>query len=271
MLRLSANGPGLGDAVVLTAVLRELRRQRPDEQVHVSAGWGAAFANLPNVVRVDGWGVTERTFPMLDRMAEMTEHQVVVMARHLGLEPPDPTRIAPEVLAHLAVQLPDELRALGRYVTISTTPGPWTRTKDWVPERWQELVDAVRTSLGVGVVQVGGVADAHLKRCDAKVMGEPLPLVARVLAHARVHVAPVTGTMHLATAVGTRVVALFMGREDPRLTGYARNTNLTTHPSTACAPCWRVDPCPYRRDSVNPCAALLTVGRVLSAVEELMS
>lgn len=272
MISLVANGPGLGDAVVLTCVARELAIQR-GESCSVSAAFGEVFDRLPNVASVTPW--TGRvSFPELHDMAgrwrrRARQHQVAVMCESLGLDVPPWANICPVVAAHESTGHISGYPADGTYVTVSTTPGAWTRNKDWVDGRWQSLVSGLRDLFGVRVVQVGGSTDVRLGACDAWAMGEPIVHVARILAGARVHVAPVTGTMHLATAVGTPVVALFLGRESPLVTGYARNVNLTA--SVDCSPCWLVEPCPYAPEAEpTPCASEVSVDRVLHAVKELL-
>jgi len=268
MISLVANGPGLGDAVVLTCVVRELARQR-GESCTVSAAFGAIFNGLPNVASVMPWS-GRGSFPELHDMAGRwsrgaRSHQVAVMSQSLGLVAPEWKEIAPYVVAHEREPRVSGYPADGTYLTVSTTPGPWTTTKNWVPENWQKLVDDIRRFFQIRVVQVGGPSDARLSGVDAWALGEPIVRVARILAGARVHVAPVTGTMHLATAVGTPVVALFLGREDPRVTGYARNVNLTSF--VDCSPCWLVEPCPYsERADVPLCASRVSVPQVLDAI-----
>lgn len=265
MTRLVANGPGLGDAVVLTAVVRALAERDAAEPVVVSSEWPGVFAGHPNVVATERWDASARSFPELDTHRR-GEHQIALMLRKLGLPIPRSEDLVPTVLA--SGPLPDLPPG---FVTISTTPGAWTRNKDWLHDDWEATAIVLG---GIGpVVQIGGPGDRRLSNASHFVLGEPVEVVATTLRASRLHVAPVTGTMHLATAVGTKVVAIFGGRENPAITGYARNVNVTRTPS--CAPCWLVEPCPYAREiasgeSVRPCSVEFVdaVKGIALAIEE---
>jgi lipopolysaccharide heptosyltransferase II len=92
-------------------------------------------------------------------------------------------------------------------------PGAAHATKRWPGERWLRLAEHLRTR-GYGLAVVGGAEDrtaaAPLAPLAASAAGEfGLQETGALLARARVLVSGDTGVMHMATGVGTPVVALF--------------------------------------------------------------
>jgi lipopolysaccharide heptosyltransferase II len=95
---------------------------------------------------------------------------------------------------------------------VAVAPGAAHATKRWAPPRWQAVVAGLRAA-GYGVVCVGGPTDrdvAHALAGAANAAGElSLQETGAVLARARALISGDTGVMHMATGVGTPVVALF--------------------------------------------------------------
>ncbi len=100
-------------------------------------------------------------------------------------------------------------------------PGAAHATKRWPIAHWRELAERLR-QLGYGLVTLGGAADREL----ASALGSGGGLVnaageftlqetGACLARATVLVSGDTGVMHMATGVGTRVVALFGPTVEP--------------------------------------------------------
>jgi heptosyltransferase II len=100
---------------------------------------------------------------------------------------------------------------------IAVAPGAAHRTKRWPIEHWSRLLHSV-VCAGMDVVIVGGPDDAELAEQLARDNRERIWRAAgrfglqgtgAVLEHARVLISGDTGVMHMATGVGTPVVALF--------------------------------------------------------------
>ena len=109
--------------------------------------------------------------------------------------------------------------------------------KAQLPPDIQGLIDLTgKTSLRV----LGGV----LERCRLLITGD-------------------TGTMHLATAVGTRVLALFYGTAFPWETGPYGNGHLILYADEPCAPCGRPEDCPLSQR----CRNAITPEHVLTAFD----
>jgi len=96
--------------------------------------------------------------------------------------------------------------------------------RGWPLAHWQVLVETLTESAGLAVL-VNGTRDeqrgfAPLLQIPGvhSLFGSSLPVLCTALQHAAALVTVDTGTMHLATALGTPVAALF-GPTDPTLTG----------------------------------------------------
>jgi lipopolysaccharide heptosyltransferase II len=140
-------------------------------------------------------------------------------ARHLDVvpdaEPPD-FFLAPEAEREVAqwfgggTLLPDR-------PTVAIAPGAAHATKRWPVEHWRQLVQQVATR-GLQVVIVGSADDAAVAAAIAQGSGSGLANVAgrfglqgtgALLRRSAAVVSGDTGVMHMATAVGTPVIALF--------------------------------------------------------------
>jgi heptosyltransferase II len=111
----------------------------------------------------------------------------------------------------------------GNHSVIALAPGAAHATKRWPPEHWRELMQRIGEQ-GFAVVIVGGSDDAALGATltsaapgravnAAGLFG--LQGTAALLQRATALVSGDTGVMHMATAVGTPVVALFGPTVEP--------------------------------------------------------
>lgn len=104
--------------------------------------------------------------------------------------------------------------------------------KDWPAERWAKLCDILAADFGLQPVLVGGrsrrelqaeaviMAEARTKPYSA--LGSGLRRLVSVLDGAAVVIAPDTGPLHMAVALGTPVVGLY-GYTNPKRTGPYRS------------------------------------------------
>ncbi|MEM1059671.1 MAG: lipopolysaccharide heptosyltransferase II [Verrucomicrobiota bacterium] len=145
--------------------------------------------------------------------------------------------------------------------------------KRWPAERFSEVANHMRDRHGARVVVAGAKGDADVAaQVAAEVEGAvnltgrtSLEEFMRLLAMARVVVGNDSGSMHLASALGTPVVGIF-GSTEPRLTGPIgppeRARVLRHHVS--CSPCFLRE-CPLD----FACMDSIASNQVLAAVEEL--
>jgi ADP-heptose:LPS heptosyltransferase len=165
----------------------------------------------------------------------------------LGLTLPDP---------HLELFLGDDERQYAEQLfreegltgnrVVALNPGASHRVNCWGGERFARLADLLADLPGVRVIIIGGREDLTLAaEISAAAKSAPLVLTGKttllqlgaVLERCRVVVSGDTGPMHLATAVGTKVVALF-GAADPERTGPVGSGHRVIRGSgVACVPC----------------------------------
>jgi ADP-heptose:LPS heptosyltransferase len=115
------------------------------------------------------------------------------------------------------------------------------RNKQWFPERFQEVVDALHSDYAF--VQVGSSADPPLSRTRDLRGQTSLRQAAAILFHARLFIGNVGFLMHAARAVDCPSVIVYGGRESPWQSGYSANRNL--YSPVPCAPCWLWNRCEF--------------------------
>ncbi len=158
---------------------------------------------------------------------------------------------------------------------VAIAPGARWATKRWAPERFAAVADALAAE-GAAIVLAGGPDDREAFSAVRSAMRapvaadlSPLPIEAAAAALARVQllVACDSGPVHLATAVGTPVLALFgptsIVRWAPAAPGRALSLRLP------CSPCSNHggDFCPQGH---HRCLADLSAGAVLAAAREMI-
>jgi heptosyltransferase I len=108
--------------------------------------------------------------------------------------------------------------------------------KDWLPERWAEVSDALWHDFGLDPVIVGGRSDRELhaervileraKHKPRSALGSGLRKLVAILDGSALTLAPDTGPLHMAVALERPVISL-MGYTNPRRTGpYRRFQDL---------------------------------------------
>jgi ADP-heptose:LPS heptosyltransferase len=146
----------------------------------------------------------------------------------------------------------------------------------WPTRHWLELIDRITATTGLSVVVNGTeperpLLEPLLQRSGARsLVGARLERLVEALRSAACAVSVDTGTMHLAAALGTPVVALF-GPTIPALTGpYSRTVPCTVLTSGIdCQPCDRTPL--QKRCPLNRCMTELGPERVFTAVQALLT
>ena len=146
-------------------------------------------------------------------------------------------------------------------------------SRQWLPAATAGLCERLRAR-GMGVVLVGGPGDAAFAEAVQHAGAGPLVnLVGRtalrdviaVMERAAVAIGPDTGPMHIATAVGAPVVALF-GATSPRRSGPWGWDDTVIRGDAPCAPCYRPR-CPIGQ----LCMESITPAMVMERVELAMA
>ena len=129
---------------------------------------------------------------------------------------------------------------------VALNPGATHGVNRWPVERFAELADLVQSELHSRALLIGGPDDVQLagqiidlsRTKPLSIAGTTtLPQLGAVLQSCAMLVSGDTGPMHLATAVGTPVVALF-GAADPGRTGPVGTGHVVVQaPGVPCVPC----------------------------------
>jgi heptosyltransferase-2 len=153
---------------------------------------------------------------------------------------------------------------------VAIVPGAAHATKRWPPDHWRALARRLRAA-GFRSVALGSEHERGIvSSADVTdLCGLGLGVTAALLQRAVVAVAGDTGLMHVATAVGTPVVALY-GPTSPAF-GYTpyRGPSRILERSLPCRPCsvYGSSHCPMRH---HRCMIDLTPDAVAAAVEALV-
>ena len=262
VLHLGANGPGIGDAVILTAIARQAKLQRPELRVFVSCNARDLIRGNQFIDEVLPHGVLDPSWPGLHDMKSLgSRHIVQYMCETVGLEPP------PRDDCRCWIDLTDDdfsttLDLPERYLSLHVKPGDWNLLRMWTPGRWAQVVEG----LGVPVVQVGGAGDPLVAGVIDR-RGEPIRRSAAIISDALAHMGIVSSMMLVASGVGTPSFTVYGGREDPTYLKNPLDTPFSGFPEHGCAPCYRFQ-CDYQQAASSPpCMEMITATTVINEVK----
>jgi len=248
----------LGDTIEVSALVRNLKRVRPGLRIAVATRRPEIFAHNPHVDEARGWhlfrtGMTVRAgYKGKDLFG--AEHAVSIQWRRLweeldqygmpspaGEQAPPLDGVHPEIFLSAEEKdaghrLLEPLKKNGKPVVLLSSTGKLkpVHNREWGVANYQAVVQALAPF--VNLAQAGGDAVLALN-------GQPLPQfgglpvrqAAGMFAACDAFLVQEGGLMHLATAVGAPIAAIFGGTVLPEQTGYARNLNFWSKP--ACSPC----------------------------------
>jgi lipopolysaccharide heptosyltransferase II len=268
-------------ATALREFLRAVRGNRPDVtldlQRHFKSGLTSWSSGAPRRVSFHWRNSREgnRLFnnesiaPVRDFTPKLTHF--LRFADHLGVAPAAGSFglcATPEERARVAPLVADAgERFAALYVGSS-----WA-SRQWMPRATAELCRSLRRR-GLGAVLLGGPADAPMALAVlAAGAGDAVNCVGRtslrdviaIMERAVVAIGPDSGPMHIATAVGTPVVALF-GATSPARSGPWGWHHLVVRGDVPCAPCY-LSRCPIGRlcmERITPAMVMERVERVLA-------
>lgn len=264
---------GIGDELLLTVVVHELRR-RGFANNWVISEFPDVWRHNPDPARVLHWG--HRHLPWAEHFGWqfIRPHYTRYIGRDRDLLPRkhiltlmcEAVGIAGPIARKPHVTLTDEERAAGarrpNQIAIQSA-GLVARfamkTKQWFPERFQAVVDALKGDFQF--VQIGAPKDPLLDGVLDLRGKTTLRETAAVLSQSLAFVGQVGMPMHLARAVDCRSVIIYGGREHPGQTGYSCNENL--YAPVPCSPCWKINRCGHGM----ACMREITASDVVRAVE----
>lgn len=147
--------------------------------------------------------------------------------------------------------------------------------RGWPQAHWQRLIELLSGSAGLSIL-INGTSDEQPYFSDLlqnprvfSLFGSSIPTLATALSGARALITVDTGTMHLAIALGTPVLALF-GPTNPVLTGpYSKKVPHSVLVSGVdCQPCFRTPS--QKQCSFNRCMSELEPEQVFENCQTLL-
>lgn len=192
------------------------------------------------------------------------------IVRYLGAKQPETEFLLPwaKENEHRVARLLEEggIEPTERFVALN--PVALWPTKQWPVVKFAHLCELIVRELGVKVV-LTGLTDMTMQRLAALVKVPVVNLSGRtslkdlacLYRRAALLVTPDSGPMHLAAAVGTKVIALF-GPTDPARTGPFGPGHRVLYRNIACRPC-------FKKKCADPlCLSELSVEEVFREVKD---
>ncbi|NOY54249.1 MAG: lipopolysaccharide heptosyltransferase I [Deltaproteobacteria bacterium] len=265
-------------------LVRSLRRERYDVALDLQGLFRSALiAFLSGAAERTGFANAREGAPFFyHRRVAVPEEAIHAVDRYglvlkaIGIDGPlagPGLRISPEVEALVGELLAAEGAKSGVPLVVLNPNARW-ETKKWLSERFAELADRLVQSLGAVVVLVGSPGDASgVAGIVSQVKGRVVNLAGRtsllqlaaLLKRADLMVTCDSGPMHLAAAMGTKVVALF-GPTDPVRTGPYGEDHRVIRSGIPCSSCLKRD-CP---EGTTACMAEIQVDDVFRAAVSML-
>jgi ADP-heptose:LPS heptosyltransferase len=267
---------GLGDVLMCTPVLRELKRRNPQRYLRFYTDYWPLVKGLPYIDEALPYDRRPaNTLYMAYEHAVPTEvHLSRIIGDKLGLKVID-TRPNCTVRRDLVEGYRQSWAHLpSPRIVLLRRSGGYTPNKDWPDPNWVALITAlVRKATVIEIGQPDAVAGAIISPNHVDIRGKTsLEQLAAAVAACDLYVGPVSGPMHIAVAVGTPSVTICGGFESPRglehLPGLKSTTNVILSSDLPCAPCWLLGPCPIGLkclNSISPAQVAKAIDGVLGA------
>lgn len=268
---------GLGDNLLCTCVTHEIAR-RGLPKAWILSDTPALFENNPDIAGLlpnERWlrSYIKRSSSRLvrpsyasrikgeDRENPPSEHLLALMCRLCGLS--GPVELRPYLYLSESVKMKGALVKHQIAIHSSGMGASWPiPTKEWFPERFQQVVDAMKDEFNF--VQLGVETDPLLQGALDMRGKTSFQETAAILSQSEMFIGQVGFLMHVARAVDCRSVIVYGGREHPSQSGYICNENVYT--DLECAPCWRRNNCPFE----HQCMRQIEAQDVVLAAERLL-
>jgi heptosyltransferase I len=200
-------------------------------QVYFKAGIVTAFTHAPVKLGFDrarardfNWLFTNRKIPK--RAVQHVQDQYFEFLDSLGVSPhPIEWDFGPNAAERVWQRefIASTDRPIASIVVATSKP-----EKDWIPERWAEVSDALHEKFGMQVVLVGGRSERELnaerivmeraRHKPRSELGSGLRKLVSILDASSLVLSPDTGPLHMSVGLDRPVISL-MGYTNPKRTG----------------------------------------------------
>lgn len=246
-----ARSGGLGDVLMCTPIVREIKRRNPDCHVRFFTDYVSLVAGLPQFDEVLPFSMRCWTAFHIEYRAPVPVgvHLAQAMANDLGLEIEDcrpDCVVHPQALSEVRSLLQEAVVASGAtrpLVVVQRQASGWTGNKEWPESHWREL--GVRLHDRVVLVEIGqhDGSPSPIAGC-VDLRGETtVEQMAALVSEANLLIGPDSGPVHVAAATSTPAIVIYGGYIHPSHTHY--NGNIPFYTPVSCAPCWLQEPCPH--------------------------
>ncbi len=249
-------------------LIDELQKEKFDELINLShSKLTAAISRLLGIRHVRGFYSTEdgyrvingrwliyfsaflafrsyNTFNLVD--IYQLGGGVTPKGRGLFLNTKEPQKAAASLLADVGIKDGEKV--------IGLQAGSSLKERRWPPEKFAAAADMVSRKLGAKVLlfgtesekELGEAVASHMEERSISFLGKSsLEELIGLVKRCDILLTNDTGTMHIAAAVGTPLVALFLVHAFGVETGPSSEGNIVIEPEIECFPCSHNSKCPH--------------------------
>jgi ADP-heptose:LPS heptosyltransferase len=260
-------GAALGDTLMCTPAMRALKQANPRCRIHF-------YTDYPDLVR--GLWYVDEIFPGNKRTLKSMRmsyegdlptrcHIARIIGKRVGVCVED-VRPDCSIDEKLVQRFRRAWRDLPRpHILVQRRAGSYTPNKNWPDNSWRTLIGIIlKTATVIEIGEHNEDSEQHAGPNYIDLRGRTdLRELAASIAAADILVAPISGPVHIASAVRTPAVVIIGGYEQPENTAYPGNKILYT--PIECSPCWLQTPCPIDRE----CLRRISSESVQKAIGEL--
>ena len=268
------NGNMLGDTIMMTSAVRDLKIAYPDTPISVETNYSDVWLNNPYIERWQGDGPEYSIGPAIVIQGSKSNGLHFANAFRVCLETKmgKPIKQGP-LRGDLHFSEEEKKRPIitgGKYWVIDIDCGPYN-AKRWYNDRWQEVVNTLHwlTFVQVGVEERN---DYRLKGTNVIDM-VGMTTVRQLLClhyHAEGSLGLTSSQMHIAGALQKPCVTIAGAREPQTLIKYPTHRLLENVGSLPCAKlgaCWSCSGCSHTVHGRSKCMHLIEPRHVVEAVE----
>lgn len=238
----------LGDCVMTTGIVDELKRRNPESKIYVSTKCSNVYMSNKNIDKIftnkDQMLEQADEFYELDMVYENNPTKKVweAYADHVfGEGEYEAGMVKPRLYSFLEARqsaqskLPEEFKTCEKTCVVHPASGFWT-SKRWGVENYRVVVDALK-KLGYKVVQIGSGSDLELSNADVNLKDKlSLQEVFEVIKMSDLFISVDSGMAHVAMCSKTPCILLF-SVADPSCFVHRWQNTIVIEPNSECKFC----------------------------------